>query len=137
MVFALVACSKNISVQWDAKAETAPRHHVLVGIPASAAAELQLLSELHPMGRPRARHLQADQLEGRLASVGYPQEQAGHELRDHGPRSEVSCCLFRLFAVIFCYVQNRYKTRMWASAQRDGRPAEYRWRHLFNATKFG
>jgi len=23
---------------------------------------------------------------------------------------------------------------MWASAQRDGRPAEYRWRPLFNAT---
>ena len=22
---------------------------------------------------------------------------------------------------------------MWASAQRDGRPAEYRWRSLFNA----
>ena len=29
------------------------------------------------------------------------------------------------------------KTRMWANAQRDGRPAEYRWRPLFNATKFG
>jgi len=28
-------------------------------------------------------------------------------------------------------------TRMWASAQRDGRPAEYRWRPLFNAAKFG
>ena len=28
-------------------------------------------------------------------------------------------------------------TRMWANAQRDGRPAEYRWRHLFNAAKFG
>jgi len=25
---------------------------------------------------------------------------------------------------------------MWANAQRDGRPAEYRWRPLFNA-KFG
>ena len=24
-------------------------------------------------------------------------------------------------------------TRMWANAQRDGRPAEYRWRRLFNA----
>jgi len=23
---------------------------------------------------------------------------------------------------------------MWANAQRDGRPAEYRWRRLFNAT---
>jgi len=26
---------------------------------------------------------------------------------------------------------------MWANATRDGRPAEYRWRPLFNATKFG
>ena len=29
------------------------------------------------------------------------------------------------------------KTRMWADAQRDGRSAEYRWRPLFNAAKFG
>jgi len=29
------------------------------------------------------------------------------------------------------------KPEMWANAQRDGRPAEYRWRPLFNAAKFG
>jgi len=29
------------------------------------------------------------------------------------------------------------KTTMWANAERDGRPAEYRWRPLFNAAKFG
>ena len=28
---------------------------------------------------------------------------------------------------------NRQTTRMWANAQRDGCPAEYRWRPLFNA----
>ena len=28
------------------------------------------------------------------------------------------------------------KTRMWANAQRDGRPAEHRWRPLFSAAKF-
>jgi len=28
-------------------------------------------------------------------------------------------------------------TRMWADAQRDGRPAEHRWRTPLNATKFG
>jgi len=28
-------------------------------------------------------------------------------------------------------------TTMWANVQRDGRPAEYRWRPLFNAAKFG
>jgi len=27
------------------------------------------------------------------------------------------------------------KTRTWANAQRDGRPAEYRWCPLFNAAK--
>jgi len=29
------------------------------------------------------------------------------------------------------------KLEMWANAQPDGRPAEYRWRPLFNAAKFG
>ena len=29
------------------------------------------------------------------------------------------------------------ETRMWANAQRDGRPAKHRWRPLFNAAKFG
>jgi len=28
-------------------------------------------------------------------------------------------------------------TRMWANAQRDGRPAEYRWQPLFSAANFG
>jgi len=29
------------------------------------------------------------------------------------------------------------RTRMWANAQRDGRPDEYRWCPLFNTAKFG
>jgi len=29
------------------------------------------------------------------------------------------------------------ETKMWANAQRDGHPAEYRWRLLFNDAKFG
>jgi len=29
------------------------------------------------------------------------------------------------------------RTRMWANAKRDGRPAEYRGRPLFSAAKFG
>jgi len=32
---------------------------------------------------------------------------------------------------------NQYITRMWANTQRDGRPAEYRWRPVLNAAKFG
>jgi len=34
-------------------------------------------------------------------------------------------------------VKSRLKLEMWANGQRDGRPAEYRWRPLFNAAKFG
>jgi len=32
---------------------------------------------------------------------------------------------------------NRKQLEIWTSAQPDGRPAEYRWRPLFNAAKFG
>jgi len=28
----------------------------------------------------------------------------------------------------------QFKLEMWANAQRDGRPGEYRWHRLFNAT---
>jgi len=37
---------------------------------------------------------------------------------------------------VICEAKIKY-TRMWANAQRDGRPAEHRWRPLFNAAKFG
>jgi len=36
-----------------------------------------------------------------------------------------------------CTVTVYVWTRMWANAQRDGRPAKYRWCPLFNAAKFG
>ena len=44
--------------------------------------------------------------------------------------------------VLHCYkpLDSTFKimniNRMWANAQRDGRPAEHRWRPLFNAAKF-
>ena len=43
-----------------------------------------------------------------------------------------------LFARTFkCHCNNiNSQLEMWANAQRDGRPAEYRWRPLFNAAKF-
>jgi len=34
-------------------------------------------------------------------------------------------------------ISKTYENRMWANAQRDARPAEFRWRPLFNAAKFG
>jgi len=44
------------------------------------------------------------------------------------------CTLIRAM----CHIMDKiYETRMWANAQRDGRPAKYRWRPLFNAAKFG
>jgi len=33
--------------------------------------------------------------------------------------------------------EKKKKLEMWDNAQRDGRFAEYRWRPLFNAAKFG
>ena len=36
-----------------------------------------------------------------------------------------------------CTAVNRFKLEMWANAQCDGRPVEYRWHPLFNAAKFG
>jgi len=46
-----------------------------------------------------------------------------------------------LFCAILCrtivHSAMHTHTRMWANAQRDGRPAKYRWHPLFNATKFG
>jgi len=35
------------------------------------------------------------------------------------------------------YSDETFRTRMWANAQPDGRPAEHWWRHLFNAAKSG
>jgi len=42
-----------------------------------------------------------------------------------------------VFKAILMAALKHATTRMWANAQRDGRPAEYRWRPLFNAAKFG
>jgi len=39
-----------------------------------------------------------------------------------------------LYLIVLSFV---CKTRMWANAKGDGRSAEYRWRSLFNAAKFG
>jgi len=60
----------------------------------------------------------------------------------------MDCFCFQLFSIysltfwrsckqaVVAVLQNLFQTRMWANAQRDGRPAERRWRPLFNAAKF-
>ena len=42
-----------------------------------------------------------------------------------------------LNALLLSVLVKTKQTRMWANAQPDGRPAEHRWRPLFNAAKFG
>jgi len=54
----------------------------------------------------------------------------------------VSWYLWLLIAYTISYLtmwkySNTHLTRMWAIAQRGGRPAEYRWRPVLNAAKFG
>jgi len=53
------------------------------------------------------------------------------------PDGRTNLNIFIIFTI--CDITSDYssKTRMWANAQRDGRPAEYRWRSLLNAAKFG
>ena len=41
------------------------------------------------------------------------------------------------YVAVTAQKKRMFKTRMWANAQPDGRPAEHRWRPLFNAAKFG
>ena len=43
----------------------------------------------------------------------------------------------RKVAVRLCAALKLTELEMWANAQRDGRPAEHRWRPLFNAAEFG
>jgi len=56
---------------------------------------------------------------------------------------ELICTICTVFSKLHYKLKDKamyaYKAvpcRMWANAQRDGRPAEYRWRPLFNAAKF-
>lgn len=64
-------------------------HHLPVGIPAGPAAGQKHLSQIHQMDSERERHLQAGGLQSGFKAVGQTQEQARHELRDHGESSQV------------------------------------------------
>ena len=52
-------------------------------------------------------------------------------------RSSRSLCCCGYSVQLLCNKSTTHWTRMWANAQRDGRPAKHRWRPLFNAPKFG
>ena len=56
-----------------------------------------------------------------------PQQQQRHHLTTSHHQQQQQHCTVIIIII----------TRMWANAQRDGRPAEDRWHPLFNAAKFG
>jgi len=58
-----------------------------------------------------------------------------HQVIEKEEKISLNVCEEELLAIDMC--DNKKKTRMWANAQRDGRPAEHRWRPLFNAANFG
>jgi len=76
-----------------------------------------------------------DRVDGRIRAV---YRDAG---RVHTARAQCVTTIFfakdTFYAEMYSYKYITFKTRMWANAQPDGRPAEPRWRPLFNAAKFG
>jgi len=56
--------------------------------------------------------------------------------RNHDSLHETRPSL-QTFRALFYITWKLYRTRMWANAKRDGRPAKHRWRPLFNSAKFG
>jgi len=53
----------------------------------------------------------------------------------HSDRTHTN--ITRNFVCNISHVAPKKELEMWANAQRDGRPAEYRWRPVFNTAKFG
>lgn len=71
-------------------------HDLLVAVPAAPARQPRLQPALHSLGGPRPRRFQTGRLESGFAPVGRTQEQAGYELRNDGPSTQVrfSLCFF-------------------------------------------
>ena len=57
-----------------------------------------------------------------------------HLCHNLGSRWKLKKWLERILVLVHSTIS---PTRMWANAQPDGRPAEHRWRPLFNVAKFG
>lgn len=64
-------------------------HDVPLGVPAETPPGQGVLSQVHQVDQQGEGRLQAGRLEGGVQAVGYAQEQARHELRDHGKGPEV------------------------------------------------
>jgi len=75
--------------------------------------------------------------------------QSGHGLRCYGNTMRTRNVSEYMLVLALCLVTTVmmnssmlyltmiiYRTKMWGDAHRDGRPAEYGWRPLFNAAKF-
>ena len=62
-----------------------------MGVPAGAVAGQEHMSQVHQVDAAGKGHLQAGGLQGRVQAVGETQEQARHELRNHGAGTQVRC----------------------------------------------
>ena len=60
-----------------------------MGVPLVFTPVAQLLPRLYQVGGQGEGRVQAGRQQGGVQAVGAPQEQARHELRDHGPGAEV------------------------------------------------
>ncbi|CAG03708.1 unnamed protein product [Tetraodon nigroviridis] len=85
--------SRSREPAWGSTALPLPvlsrEHHLPVGVPAGPPPGQEHLSQVHQVDPEGEGHLQAGGLQGRLQAVGQTQEQARHELRDHGTGAQV------------------------------------------------
>ena len=80
---------------------------------------------------------------GRVLQVKWPNQQCQSTEGSSSPKNQASIppgpshhvTILHMHAIYSQTQNNTHTTRMWANAQRDGRPDEYRWRPLFNAAK--
>ena len=81
--------------------------------------------------------MQAEDADDRMSKPKASKKSSSAATKEKKPRKYVIRILQLSLSDIYQQCADTNWTRMWANAQRDGHPAEYRWRPLFNAPKFG
>jgi len=102
-----------------------PHHQQMAPLPYAAAAQRHQFLPPAPVFTPADLH---------LVLYGYARSRTDDEQQSAATGAH---SLSGLRINELSYGTTDKKTRMWANAQPDGRPAEHRWRPLFNAAKFG
>merc|ERR1712203_294198 len=89
-IILIITTNNQLTTTTASKEEVeGPEQCLPLGVPPLPPPVSSQLSCLHQVGRQRQRGLQAGGQQGGLQAVGTAQEQAGHELRDHGESSEI------------------------------------------------